>query len=341
MSKVEFNVEDIIAAFPDYGEVVGYKPITAGHINDTYIVEYKLSDVSIAQYLLQRINTVVFKKPVEVMDNVVGITAHLRKKIEENGGDPTRETLTVYPAKDGKNYYSSEKEGFWRMYNFVGDTFSISELTNPEDFKNAALSFGNFQNLLADYPIETLYETIPNFHNTPARFETFKASVEKNASGRKNQAIPEIEFALAREKDCAVITDLIAACEMPVIVTHNDTKLNNVLFDNITKKGICIVDLDTVMPGSSLYDFGDSIRFGANTAAEDETDLSKVTLSLEYFKAYVDGILKQQVIALLITRLNILLFQQSFLPLSAVSDSLQISLMGTFILKLNTPSTTL
>lgn len=292
MSTVEFKVEDIIAAFPEYGEVIGYKPITAGHINDTYIVEYKLEDGSIAKYLLQRINTVVFKKPVEVMENVVGITAHLRRKISENGGDPMRETLTVYPAKDGKNYYSSEKEGFWRMYNFVDDTFSISELTNPEDFKNAALSFGNFQNLLADYPIETLYETIENFHFTPARFATFKASVDKNASGRKEQALPEIEFALAREKDCSVITDLIAAGELPVRVTHNDTKLNNVLFDNTTKKGICIVDLDTVMPGSSLYDFGDSIRFGANTAAEDETDLSKVTLSLEYFKAYVDGYLE-------------------------------------------------
>lgn len=292
MSTVEFKVENIIEAFPAYGEVVGYRPITAGHINDTYVVEYKQEDGTVVPYLLQRINTVVFKKPVEVMENVVGITAHLRNKIKENGGDPERETLTVYPAKDGKNYYSSETEGFWRMYNFVDDTFSISELTNPEDFKNAALSFGNFQNLLADYPIDTLYETIPNFHNTPARFETLKASIEKNASGRKNEALPEIEFALAREKDCAVITDMLSSGDLPVRVTHNDTKLNNVLFDNTTKKGLCVVDLDTVMPGSSLYDFGDSIRFGANTASEDETDLSKVTLSLEYFKAYVDGYLE-------------------------------------------------
>ena len=292
MSSVNFKVENIINAFPAYGEVVGYRPITAGHINDTYVVEYKMADGTVSQYLLQRINTVVFKKPVEVMENVVGVTAHLRKKIKENGGDPERETLTVYPAKDGKNYYASETEGFWRMYNFVGDTFSISELTNPEDFKNAALSFGNFQNLLADYPIDTLYETIENFHFTPARFENLKASIEKNASGRKNEAMPEIEFALAREKDCSVITDLLASGDLPVRVTHNDTKLNNVLFDNTTKKGLCVVDLDTVMPGSSLYDFGDSIRFGANTAAEDEKDLSKVTLSLEYFKAYVDGYLE-------------------------------------------------
>lgn len=288
----ELNIEKIISAFPSYGEVVDCKPITAGHINDTFVVSYKLCDGSVEKYLLQRINTNVFKKPVELMDNVMGVTSFLRKKIEENGGDPTRETLTVYPAKDGKNYYMSEDGGCWRMYNFVSDTFSISELTNTNDFKNAALSFGNFQNLLADYPIETLYETIPNFHNTPSRFNDFKASLERNASGRKDNAKEEIAFVLQREKDCSVVTDMIAAGELPIRVTHNDTKLNNVLFDNTTKKGLCVVDLDTVMPGSSLYDFGDSIRFGANTAAEDEKDLSKVSLSLDYFKAYVEGYLE-------------------------------------------------
>ncbi len=286
------NIKEIIAAFPDYGEVVSYKPITSGHINDTYIVEYKPEDGNNIRYLLQRINTVVFKMPVELMENVMGVTAHLRKKIKENGGDPTRETLTVFPTKDGKNYYMTKSGDCWRMYNFVEDTFSISELTNPEDFKNAAISFGNFQKLLADYPIDTLHETIYNFHNTPSRFNDFKIALEKNMSGRKDQALPEIDFVLARENDCGVITDMLEKGELPLRVTHNDTKLNNILFDNTTKKGLCVVDLDTVMPGSSLYDFGDSIRFGANTAAEDETDLSKVSLSLEYFKAYVEGYLE-------------------------------------------------
>ncbi len=286
------NVLDIINQFPDFGKVNGYKPITDGHINDTYIVEYLLEDGSIEKYLLQRINTNVFKKPIELMENVMGVTAHLRNKITAAGGDPARETLTVYPAKDGKNYVMSADGGCWRLYNFVDDTYSINELTNPEDFRNAALTFGNFQKLLADYPIETLYDTIPNFHNTPSRFNDFKTAVENNFSGRKDQCLPEIEFVLAREKDCSVITDLLDSGVMPLKVTHNDTKLNNVLFDKKTNKGICVVDLDTVMPGSSLYDFGDSIRFGANTAAEDEKDLSKVTLSLEYFKAYVDGYLE-------------------------------------------------
>ena len=286
------NVLDIIKQFPDFGKINGYKPITDGHINDTYVVEYLLDDGATEKYLLQRINTNVFKKPVELMENVMGVTAHLRNKIIANGGDPMRETLTVYPAKDGKNYVMSDDGGCWRLYNFVGDTYSINELTNPEDFRNAALTFGNFQKLLADYPIETLHDTIPNFHNTPSRFNDFKTAVDNNFSGRKEECLPEIEFVLAREKDCSVITDLLESGVMPLKVTHNDTKLNNVLFDKNTNKGICVVDLDTVMPGSSLYDFGDSIRFGANTAAEDEKDLSKVTLSLEYFKAYVDGYLE-------------------------------------------------
>lgn len=286
------NLIEIIKAFPEFGKYVGFRPVTDGHINDTYVVKYKTEDGTILRYLLQRINVNVFKRPVELMENVCGVTSFLREKIKEEGGDPTRETLTVYPAKDGKNYYMAEDGGCWRMYNYVEDTYSINELTSPEDFKSAALSFGNFQNQLADYPIETLHETIPNFHNTPSRFRDFLEALEKNASGRKDIATPEIDFVLAREKDCSVITDLIDKGELPLRVTHNDTKLNNVLFDNKTKKGICVVDLDTVMPGSSLYDFGDSIRFGANTAAEDETDLSKVTLSLEYFKAYVEGYLQ-------------------------------------------------
>ena len=288
---IEEKMLKILAEFPKFGEIVNCKPITDGHINDTYIVEYAAENGNV-KYLLQRINTNVFKNPVELMENVVGVTDFLKKKIAANGGDTGRETLTVYNTVDGRKFHIDEDGSSWRIYNFVDNTYSINEITNPDDFKAAAEAFGNFQTLLADYPIETLYDTIPNFHNTPVRFENFKASLEKNASGRKDNAIPEIEFVLAREKDCSVVTDLIADGKIPVRVTHNDTKLNNVLFDKETKKGICVVDLDTVMPGSSLYDFGDSIRFGANTAAEDETDLSKVSLSLEYFKAYVEGYLK-------------------------------------------------
>lgn len=307
------NLLEIIDAFPKFGKYIGYKPVTDGHINDTYIVEYERGNNDVVSYLLQRINTNVFKNPVELMENVCGVTSFLREKIKNNGGDPERETLTVYSAKDGKNYYKASDGGCWRMYNYVEDTFTVNELTNAEDFRNAALSFGNFQNLLADYPIETLYDTIPNFHNTPSRFEDFKTAVETNASGRKDNALAEIEFAFAREKDCSVITDLLGTEKVPVRVTHNDTKLNNVLFDKNTKKGICVVDLDTVMPGSALYDFGDSIRFGANTAAEDEKDLSRVSLSLEYFRAYVDGYLETAGESLTETEIDLLPFAAKLL----------------------------
>ncbi len=308
----KINLIDIINAFPSFGKYKGYKPVTDGHINDTYIVEYE-TEKGIVRYLLQRINVNVFKKPLLLMENVEAVTSFLRKKIEENGGDPMRETLTVYPAKDGKNHYMAEDGGCWRMYNYVEDTFSINTLTSPEDFKNSAISFGNFQNLLVDFPIETLHETIPNFHNTPSRFNDLKDAVEKNVSGRKDDALKEIYFVFEREKDCPVITELLGTERVPLRVTHNDTKLNNVLFDNKTKKGLCVVDLDTVMPGSALYDFGDSIRFGANTAAEDETDLSKVSLDLDYFKAYVDGYLESVGSSLTEDELNLLPFAAKLL----------------------------
>lgn len=307
------NLLEVIKAFPEFGKYIGYKPVSEGHINDTYIVEYEDGDGSVLRYLLQRINVAVFKKPVELMENVCGVTSFLREKIKLNGGDPTRESLTVYQTKDGKNHYTASDGGCWRVYNYVDDTFTINELTSAEDFKNAAFTFGNFQKLLADYPIDTLYDTIPNFHNTPSRFNDLKKAVKENASGRKDNALEEIEFAFAREKDCAVITDLLGSEKVPVRVTHNDTKLNNVLFDRKTKKGICVVDLDTVMPGSALYDFGDSIRFGANTAAEDETDLNKVSLNLDFFRAYTEGYLETAGDSLTKTEIEMLPFAAKLL----------------------------
>lgn len=290
--KTEPVIREVIDRFSEYGELAACKPITNGHINDTYIVDFKTPDNTVSRYLLQRINTVVFKKPIELMQNIIGVTEHLKKKIRAQGGDETRETLTVFFTNEGECCCTASDGSCWRLYNFVDNTFAINELTNANDFRNAALSFGNFQKQLADYPTENLFETIPNFHNTPSRLNDLKNAVENNISGRKNNVEKEIEFVLSREKDCSVVTDLLEKGEIPLRVTHNDTKLNNVLFDNETKKGICVVDLDTVMPGSALYDFGDSIRSGANTGAEDDRDLSNVSLNLDYFKAYVDGYLE-------------------------------------------------
>ncbi len=290
MSEKISTVDELVSAFTFEGKLESIKQLHDGHINDTYIFDFNDCG-KIRRYLVQVLNTYVFKQPDALMQNVVGVTNHLRKAVIENSGDPERECLTVYPAKDGNPYYIDSEGKFWRCYNFIFDAHSCQSVENEEVFYNAARAFGKFQQMLADYPGETLSETIPNFHNTKSRFADFKKAVADNLSGRADNVSEEIAFVNARESDCSVLVDLLAAGELPLRVTHNDTKLNNVMFDNETNEGICVVDLDTVMPGLSLYDFGDSIRFGANTASEDEKDLSKVSLSLELFRAYTLGYL--------------------------------------------------
>lgn len=291
MAEITNTFSGILDAFGFEGKLKTNSQITDGHINNTFSLEFEIENGKTAKYLIQEINTYVFKDPDALMNNIVGVTEYLHDVIVKNGGDPDREGLRVYFTKDNKPYYRSEDGKCWRCYNFIENAHSCQSVDCAETFAKAAKAFGNFQRLLADYPGETLAETIPNFHNTASRFADFKKAVADNLSGRANQAEEEIEFVLARESDCPVLVDLLKAGELPLRVTHNDTKLNNVMFDNETNEGICVVDLDTVMPGLSLYDFGDSIRFGANTAAEDEKDLSLVNFSLEYFRAYTLGYL--------------------------------------------------
>lgn len=290
MSENISTLNELVSAFTFEGELVNTTQLREGHINDTYVFDFN-DNGKTNRYLVQVLNTYVFRQPEALMSNVVGVTNHLRKAIIANGGDPERECLTVYPAKSGKPYYIDSTGRFWRCYNFISNAHSCQSVENEKVFFNAAKAFGNFQKMLADYPGETLTETIPNFHNTVSRFADFKKALTDNLSGRVDTAKAEADFVLAREADCAVLVELLAAGELPLRVTHNDTKLNNVMFDNETNEGICVVDLDTVMPGLSLYDFGDSIRFGANTASEDEKDISKVSLSLDLFKAYTLGYL--------------------------------------------------
>lgn len=263
------------------------EPYGGGHINDTYIAGES------PKYILQKINENVFKDPKAVMHNMVGVTEHLKKKIIARGGDPERETLSLIDTKDGKKYYEAEDGKVYRMYKFVDNVNCYNFPDSPEIFEQAACAFGKFQNMLADYPAEDLVETIPDFHNTPKRFRDFEGSVEKNLSGRADSARKEIEFALARKEMTGIIVGAMADGRVPLRVTHNDTKLNNVLFDDKTNEGICVIDLDTVMPGSLLYDYGDAIRFGASTGAEDEKDLDKIEMSLELFEAFTKGFLSQ------------------------------------------------
>ena len=261
-------------------------PYGNGHINDTYVVNTN-------KIILQRINTSIFPNPEKLMENINNVTKHIRKKIELAGGDPDRETLTVVPTIDGKLFYEADKEHVYRAYTFVGGTKTIENDKTPEDLFEAGVGFGKFHNMLADFPADSLYETIKDFHNTPKRVEALKEAIEKNIAGRKDSVKEEIEFALENAKWADVVVKGMEQGEIPVRVTHNDTKINNILFDEITGKAVCVIDLDTVMPGSLLYDFGDALRMGSSTAAEDETDLDKVNFDEETFRAFSKGYLSE------------------------------------------------
>lgn len=284
---IPFDIEFIADSFNLDGRYVGYKVKNDGHINSTYVISFEDGEGCSKKYTLQKINTYVFKDADKLMSNIVGVTSHIKNKL----GDYERRTLNFLPAKDGKYYVVDPNGDCWRCYDYIDNAYTCNIIDSTEVFYNAGKSFGNFQKLLSDYPIDKLFETIPNFHNTYSRFNDFLKAVERDASGRASSVKDEIQFVLDREADTKVLLAELEKNELPLRVTHNDTKLNNILFDSETNEGICIIDLDTVMPGLSLYDFGDSIRFGANTASEDEKDLSKVSLSLELYEAYTRGYL--------------------------------------------------
>jgi len=253
-----------------------------GHINRTYLV----TTAAEKRYILQRINNQVFPDVAGLMENISLVTEHIRAR----SSDP-RGALSLVPTLDGAAY-AIQEDGYWRIYEFVEHSVCRQISGTVEDFYESAVAFGRFQHQLADFPAEKLHEVIPDFHNTPNRYRLFREVLERDPLGRAAEVQAEIAFALAREEEMATLQHLRDSGSLPIRVTHNDTKLNNVLLDEDTGKPLCVVDLDTVMPGLSLYDFGDSIRFGASTAAEDEKDLSRVNMSLEYFRMYTRGFLE-------------------------------------------------
>lgn len=285
------NLAFVQDSFGLTGAFLGYKTLNDGHINSTFVLRFAEENGAQNAYVIQKINTFVFKDPDALMENILGVTSFLQRKIRARGGDPYRETLAFLPAKDGKYYARDDKGNCWRCYRHVDGVYTCSRVNDSAVFYNAGAAFGAFQNALADYPIEDLRETIPNFHNTYSRFLDLQRAIREDRVGRRAEVQSEIDFLLQREADTHVLLDLIEEGKLPLRVTHNDTKLNNILFDQKTNLGLCIIDLDTVMPGLALYDFGDSIRFGASTAEEDEPDISRVSLSLPLYRAYTEGYL--------------------------------------------------
>ena len=272
---------NICEKFQTNGAAVSCEPYGNGHINATYLVRTQTE-----RYILQRINRHIFQDVPGLMRNVELVTAFLAKK----DSNP-RHSLRLVPTKDGAAYAEVEGE-FYRMYDFVRDSICLDAPETDEDFYQSAVAFGSFQRQLADFPANELSETIPRFHDTPNRYRALREAIEKDALGRAASCVAEIEFALARENDASVMMKLLAAGELPLRVTHNDTKLNNVMLDTKTRAPLCVIDLDTVMPGLAANDFGDSIRFGANTGAEDEKDLTKISLSLARYEAFARGFLE-------------------------------------------------
>lgn len=279
----------ILAQFPAARGVLSCERYGNGHINETYRVRSENGE-----FILQKINKNVFKDPEAVMHNIEGVTAHLSAKYSAMGLDPKRKTLTVNRTEEGKSFFVSEAGEYYRLYDFVKNNVTYDAPKTVEEFAMAGRAFSEFASLLADYPAKELLEVIPRFHDTPNRFRLFTEAVASDPLGRAKEVASEIDFYLKREKFMHVLQDALAAGKLPLRVTHNDTKLNNILFDAKTGAPLCVIDLDTVMPGFTVNDFGDAIRFGANTAAEDETDLSLVTFSLERYRAYAAAYLEAE-----------------------------------------------
>jgi hypothetical protein len=291
MAYQEKQLQDISKKFQIYGEILHAETLKIGHINETYTATYDQGGTRV-RYIHQKINRNVFKNPEAVMKNVMRVTTHIRKKQEmRNVRDATRRTLIVIPTRDGKSYYQNGDSEVWRTFVFVEGVETYEAVQSPEQAFQAGRAFGEFQHLLVDLPGDRLHETIPYFHHTRRRFTALQQAIEKDRYNRAKDARPEIEFALSHEKIVDVILTAMEKGKIPERVTHNDTKFNNVMLDVLTGESMCIVDLDTVMPGCALYDFGDMVRTTTSPTLEDEPDLSKVKMQMPMFKRLAEGYL--------------------------------------------------
>lgn len=279
----------VSAAFPLHGKFVTGALYGSGHINDTFAVTFDQAGTAV-RYILQRVNHRIFKNVPALMDNIQRVTAHTARRTAA-GEDGARRALTLLPARTGEPYHRDAAGAYWRCYLFIEKAATYDLVRDAHQASEAAAAVGQFQHLLVDLPGERLRETIPHFHDTPRRFATLRAAVERNPHGRATAAAAEIEFALAREPIVGRLLALHAAGQMPERITHNDTKFNNVMLDDATGRALCVIDLDTVMPGLALYDFGDMVRSATNSTAEDDPEPRNVRMRMEIFEGLVSGYL--------------------------------------------------
>lgn len=290
------NVKDIVSNFKIAGDFIGYNSFGNGHINDTFCLTFKEKEennlIETKKYILQKVNAIVFPDIKKLMENVVNVTSFLHKKLEREGRDPRRNSITVIDTKDGKSYFVDNEGNSWRVLVLIENTEAYQVAIDLSIFETTGKAFGGFISLLEDFPVDCLHEIIPNFHNTVSRYNDFIVALKDNCCRRRRYCRAEVKFALSQKDKCDKIVTLLAKNLIPTRVTHNDTKINNLLMDAKTNEAVCVIDLDTIMPGSLVYDFGDGIRSGCNTAAEDEKDLSKVSFDIDMFKSFSKGFLQ-------------------------------------------------
>jgi hypothetical protein len=288
----EHDITSIVKHFHICGHLTEVRPLAHGHINDTYVLTNK-KDRHIIRYILQRINHAVFKDPPLLMRNIIRVTEHIRSRMQSVDPDRASRQLVVIESDDGTGFHKDANGNFWRVYNFIEGAVTYDTVKSAELAYEAARMFGWFQKMLIDLPGPPLYETICDFHNTPRRLQTFQQILKEDACNRAKNAKAEIDFLFANAGFCDVLLNLIDKGRIPLRITHNDAKVNNVMLDKTTKKGVCVIDLDTVMPGLSLSDFGDMVRTTTTSADEDERDLSKVVMNLPMFETLVRGFAEQ------------------------------------------------
>jgi len=292
MNDLQSHIAEIGSKFAINGSFVEGQEVQSGHINTTYVASYCDDDGEVLRYIFQRINDKVFPEPLKVMKNVSRVTRHINQKVFRKKRDLGGQTLSLYPGKDGKDYIIGKQGGIWRCYNYIEGCKTFDVVENTRQAYQAAKAFGAFQDLVSDLPVEKIEITIPGFHDTPARFARLMKVIEDDPVGRVKEVLTEISFIRERESLVGVLKELLDQGELAERVTHNDTKLNNVMIDEQTDQAVCVIDLDTVMPGLALYDFGDMVRTATSPVAEDEQDLSKVEMRMPMFEALVEGYLE-------------------------------------------------